>query len=220
MAVSQELPQDTQAFLRKWRERWPHWQIALPFVPRQQQLQAEAWFALLAEWRDAALAGEDATPGLAKLAWWQEELRGWSNGVRRHPLGAVLQKQPVHWQTLADALPALRHREQMRGEPAQALAALQPFAQAAAQAENALWPSTAIAPESWAHLWLAEAAVRGQLGHATHFWHERWPQSIVSAAPARRAHAALLRLQVADAQRGRASSIWRSLWMLWKAARN
>ena len=51
--------------------------------------------------------------GLAKLAWWQEELRGWAKGARRHPLGVRLQKAAVDWNAVADALPALARREEI-----------------------------------------------------------------------------------------------------------
>ena len=94
--------------LDKWRGRWPEWRIAQVFVPEAQRATAEVWFALLQEWTDAAWTGADPTPGFAKLAWWQEELRGWARGLRRHPLGRDLHRRPVPWDALADALPALQ----------------------------------------------------------------------------------------------------------------
>lgn len=95
-------------FIAKWRARWPEWELAMVFVPAAQRPLAEAWFSLLQELADAAWAGADPTPGLAKLAWWQEELGGWSKGARRHPLGVVLQPQAAPWQALGRALPDLR----------------------------------------------------------------------------------------------------------------
>jgi phytoene/squalene synthetase len=133
---------DLDDFLGKWRGRWPEWRIAQVFVPESQRPLVEAWFALLQEWTDAAWAGDDPTPGAAKLGWWSEELRGWSKGLRRHPLGRVLQKQPAPWATLADALPALRAvREPLRAwaSPDDARAALQPLAGALAACEAALF---------------------------------------------------------------------------------
>lgn len=133
---------DIDDFLGKWRGRWPEWRIAQVFVPEAQRPLAEAWFALLQEWTDAAWAGDDPTPGAAKLGWWQEELRGWSKGVRRHPLGRVLQKQPAPWSVLADALPALQAvREPMRGwaSPDDARIALKPLADAIAACEAVLF---------------------------------------------------------------------------------
>lgn len=95
-------------FLDKWRARWPEWRIAQVFVPEAQRALVEAWYTLLQELVDAAWAGRDTAPGFAKLAWWQDELRGWRKGARRHPLGRVLQKQAAPWELLADALPALQ----------------------------------------------------------------------------------------------------------------
>src|SRR5690625_4812742 len=104
------------SFVAKWRERWPEWSVAEAFVEPGQRAVAEAWFALLQEFHEASWSGEDPTPGLAKLAWWHEELEGWAKGVRRHPLGQVLQRQPAHWSALARALNALRAA---RGVPAE-----------------------------------------------------------------------------------------------------
>lgn len=135
---------DLDDFLDKWRGRWPEWRIAQVFVPEPQRPLVEAWFALLQEWTDAAWAGDDPTPGAAKLGWWSEELRGWSKGVRRHPLGRVLQKQPAPWTALADALPALRAvREPLRawGSPDEPRAALKPLADAIAACEATLFGS-------------------------------------------------------------------------------
>jgi phytoene/squalene synthetase len=133
---------DLDDFLGKWRGRWPEWRIAGVFVPEAQRPVAEAWFALLQEWTDAAWAGGDPTPGAAKLGWWSEELRGWSKGLRRHPLGRVLQKQPAPWAALADALPGLLAvREPLRAwaSPDDARAALQPLAGALAACEATLF---------------------------------------------------------------------------------
>ncbi|MBE2212094.1 MAG: hypothetical protein IAE66_10805 [Xanthomonadaceae bacterium] len=107
-----EAASEAASFVDKWRARWPEWGIARVFVPADQRDLAEHWFALLQEWTDAASTNEPA-PGLAKLAWWQEELRGWAKGARRHPLGVRLQKAAVDWNAVADALPALARREEI-----------------------------------------------------------------------------------------------------------
>jgi hypothetical protein len=108
---------DLQDFLGKWRGRWPEWRIAQVFVAEAQRETAEAWFAMLQEWTDAAWAGDDPTPGSAKLGWWREELIGWSKGARRHPLGAVLQKRSAMWAELANRLTALQNvREPLRAD--------------------------------------------------------------------------------------------------------
>lgn len=99
---------DVDEFLQKWRGRWPEWRIAQSFLVAEHRLRAEAWFALLQEFTDAAWGGADPTPGIAKLGWWQEELRGWSKGARRHPLGIALQRVPAPWPALAVGLAGLQ----------------------------------------------------------------------------------------------------------------
>ena len=49
---------DTADFATKWTTRWPEWTIARTFVPAAEHADAEAWFALLQEWGEAAWAGE------------------------------------------------------------------------------------------------------------------------------------------------------------------
>ena len=125
-------------FTGKWRVRWPEWRIGMAFVPDAQRARVQAWFALLDEIGDAAWGGADPTPGLAKLAWWQEELQGWAKGARRHPLAVELQRVDAPWQTLAlalRALPATReHPDQVDGN----LARLQDLALAVAACETTL----------------------------------------------------------------------------------
>lgn len=155
-------PDDTahDGLLDKWRGRWPEWRIAQVFVPEPQRATAEVWFALLQEWTDAAWTGADPTPGFAKLAWWQEELRGWAKGLRRHPLGRDLHRRPVPWAALADALPALQAvREPLAADmhdPA-ALAALKPLIEAAAGSEAALFGGRADSGDVFP--WLAAHAL-------------------------------------------------------------
>ena len=108
MSVDVDVREEASSFVAKWRARWPEWELGMVFVPAAQRPVVEAWFTLLQELSDAALGGGDPTPGLAKLAWWQEELVGWSKGARRHPLGAVLQPHGAPWQALGHALPDLR----------------------------------------------------------------------------------------------------------------
>ncbi|MGY1409589.1 MULTISPECIES: phytoene/squalene synthase family protein [unclassified Luteimonas] len=95
------------SFLGKWRTRWPEWELLTIFVPAPQRGVVAAWFTLLQELGDAAWAGAEPAPGLAKLAWWQEELVGWSRGARRHPLGVTLQRLEAPWEPLGRALAAL-----------------------------------------------------------------------------------------------------------------
>ena len=121
-----------QAFFDKSQTQWPEWALAEVFVPVSQRELARAWLALRGEWADAAWAGVDPVPGAAKLGWWQEELQGWARNAYRHPLGQVLQKQPVDWATLAQALPALAASRVQQGDLGNALRGLEPVAQALA----------------------------------------------------------------------------------------
>lgn len=140
--------QDTQAapgengldsFLDKWRARWPEWAVAQVFVPVAQRPVALAWASLVQELTDAAWGGSDARPGEAKLAWWLEELQGWSKGVRRHPLGIALQRLPASWAALAASLPSLRDSRERPRDDADARAGLRPFADAIATIESQLF---------------------------------------------------------------------------------
>ncbi len=125
------------AALDKWRAHWPEWGVAELFVPQPMREPAVAWFALLDELGQAAWGGQDPAPGMAKLAWWQEELRGWAKGARRHPLGVALQPRPADWNVLADGLSSLRDRDALVGDGT-AMAALLPFAGVAASIEPEL----------------------------------------------------------------------------------
>ncbi len=127
------------SFLGKWRVRWPEWQVAAVFLPAAQRETALAWFALLQECTDAAWGGSEATPGQAKLAWWQEELQGWARGARRHPLATALQAQAAPWTALAATLSALPASRERPRDTDDAIATLQPFAQVLAECEAGLF---------------------------------------------------------------------------------
>ena len=146
--MSIDVRDEAASFVSKWRARWPEWELAMAFVPAERKPRVEAWFTLLQELTDAAWGGGDPTPGLAKLAWWQEELGGWAKGARRHPLGALLQPLPAPWQALGRALPDLRA---LRGDGADAptsaggdMAAGAAFAAAVADCEAALFDGRAV----------------------------------------------------------------------------
>ncbi|WP_234446483.1 phytoene/squalene synthase family protein [Luteimonas sp. MC1750] len=150
MSTDVDVRDGAASFVAKWRARWPEWELGMVFVPAAQRPLVEAWFTLLQELTDAAWGGADPTPGLAKLAWWQEELGGWSKGARRHPLGALLQpRSAVPWLALGRALPDLRA---LRGRDADAAAephgagdvvAGEAFAAAMADCEAALFDGRA-----------------------------------------------------------------------------
>jgi phytoene/squalene synthetase len=194
---------DTADFAAKWTARWPEWAIARTFVPPAEHADAEAWFALLQEWAEAAWAGEEPTPGLAKLAWWEEELRGWTRGLRRHPLGRDLQRRSAPWGPLADALAGLREtREAVRagGDPEVIAARMEGFAIACGACETALFT--------------------GDGAHAARLL-AVWPEA-PAATRARRVHDALVRARLAaGADRLRAPlSPLKVLWTAWRAARH
>jgi len=198
------------AALEKWRANWPEWAIAELFVPHPLRGTAVAWFALLDEFARAAWGGSDPAPGLAKLAWWQEELRGWAKGARRHPLGMALQVHAVDWNRLADALSLLRDRDALVGEGT-AVASTLPFAGVAASVESELFGDTPVEASRLAR------TLRVSTG---------WP--VRGLAPAggakgpvpRRVLDALAELRMVATAKGRSLPRWRLPWVAWLAARS
>jgi hypothetical protein len=236
---------DYEEFLDKWRGRWPEWRIAQTFVHPGQRARAEAWFALLQELTDAAWNGADPTPGIAKLGWWQEELRGWSKGARRHPLGIDLHKSPAPWPSLAAALTSLQAvRESVRSGEAAAVSALaealRPCADAIDACERTLFGETTAEASSAGNaaqqhpsnsagivliglytLW-ASADAPDPVRHAdrARALLAAWPPS--AAVRPRRVYDALIRrrLRAIAAGNGLAPlSPWMTLWTAWRAAR-
>jgi phytoene/squalene synthetase len=203
------------SFIDKWRARWPEWAQAMVFVPAAQRGDVAAWFALLQELTDAAWGGDDPTPGLAKLAWWQEELQGWAKGARRHPLGDELQSRAAPWTTLAHALPALRASRMYPGESAPTHAA-DAFAQAVADCEAALFD----APNARdaAPLVAASLAAEHALLHpGTSAAAPSVPEGAQAATRVRRMQAAMAFARLR--REGRPSPPLRTLFMAWRAAR-
>jgi hypothetical protein len=221
---------DLEDFLGKWRGRWPEWRIAQVFVAQAQRETAEAWFAMLQEWTDAAWAGDDPTPGFAKLGWWQEELVGWTKGARRHPLGLVLQKHNAMWAMLANELTALQAvREPLRAwaEPDAVLPKMQALSSVIAVCEHNLFAAQGTPmPDAFgllaAHaLWHRDEAADAVQAKA-------WAHRLAAIAPQRaesrprRIHDALshARLRrVASDGRTSALSPPAALWRSWRAAR-
>ena len=188
------------SFVDKWRARWPEWGIARVFVRADQRELAEHWFALLQEWTDAASTAEPA-PGLAKLAWWQEELRGWAKGARRHPLGARLQKLPVDWQALAAELPVLARREQVSA------AELSSLAQALSKAEQVLFDEPGDGAQA------IKATLADALGQAAQ-------PNTASSTQGTRPRRVLAAIAAARAANGQSPvSPWGTLRCSWRAAR-
>ena len=236
---------DAQAaadFIAKWRARWPEWAIAEVFLPASRREPAQAWLALLRELCDAAWGGDDPRPGEAKLAWWAGELEGWSRGARRHPLGQVLSSRAASWSALAAALPTLLASRDRPRDSTAAVAAVAPFAVAAAAVEAELHaaPATSTSSGDLASALLAErllhhpdsatplqlmAGDAGATGAG-----QAWAAALLDAWPigapvvrARRLHAMLQRARLAQRARGVAVpaplSRWRTLWRAWRTAR-
>lgn len=226
------------SFVHKWRVRWPEWHVAEVFVPKAERAIALAWAALLQELTDAAWGGSDARPGEAKLGWWMEELQGWARGIRRHPLGLVLQKSAAPWSELAASLPALRNSRERPVDADDAEAQLKPFIAAIAAIESELFSDGADGADTGAdaiatsllHMRLAhhpgEAAplqTLAQVGDnaAVVSWARQLAGrgSMQGATRPRRLWAGLA---LARLRRGEAVlpvSAARALWMSWRAAR-
>lgn len=213
------------SFIEKWRSRWPEWRVAEAFIPPGQRQLAAAWLALLQELTDAAWAGGDATPGLAKLAWWQEELQGWAKGARRHPLGSVLQRQPAPWTELAlalQALPSTREGDADEVRPqlgglSDAIAACDFVLFGAAGQDRAPGAATDVA---LAGLLAERALLTAGRGDATRLL-EQWPAAD-SAPRVRRIQAALAASRLRSLAAGRGGHplvAWRVLPLSWRAAR-
>ncbi|WP_159015234.1 phytoene/squalene synthase family protein [Cognatiluteimonas profundi] len=240
--------QSASAFTAKWQDRWPEWRIAQVFVAPSQHAVALAWFALRQELLDAAWAGSDPRPGEAKLGWWAEELLGWTQGRRRHPLGIVLQRTSAAWSPLATAAIALAATREPARDADEAILRLTPFAEAAIAIDAALLasPQPASATAVVAGLLceqivlLGDAAAPLQLrarqaaavaGHliaeqaVARAWAgevlQRWPPH--GGSRAGRILAALERQRLARFAAGQAAfgpvPRWPTLWTAWRAAR-
>jgi hypothetical protein len=230
--------------LDKWRARWPEWPLAEPFVAPIHRERAIAWFALRDELTHAAWSGADPRPGEAKLSWWAEELQGWSKGVRRHPLGIVLQREPAAWAALAATLPSLLASRERAADLREAFDWLEPFAEGVSTVAATLFGGGDPAPaRSVIAGLLGERALAGgdaaaplqaiaQAGQgaeplaASRLWArtllEAWPLPHGGSVPGR-LHAALVHARLRRYAEGGASDRplpgWRALITAWKAAR-
>jgi hypothetical protein len=211
----------SRAFIDKWRARWPEWNIGQVFLPAKQRDVAFAWFALLQELIDAAWTGDDATPGLAKLAWWSEELQGWAKGARRHPLGASLQPQPAPWSALAAALRSLQATRERSPDIDGLRIGLAPFVEAAARCEALVSGQAHQDPASLLFDLCAERCLLdGDVDAAATLL--RSATAGTASDRARRMQSAFLRERLRNAIAGKpqhAPGAWRSLWQAWRAAR-
>ncbi len=248
--MSEALPPPTpdradalDAFVGKWRARWPEWSVAEVFVSATHRPVALAWAALQQELTDAAWGGSDARPGEAKLLWWHDELQGWALGRRRHPLGAALQRLPAPWSELAAALPSLRDSRERPADGAEAFAQLLPLATAAVVIERALFSDAQVdasAVRLVVSTWLQGRLARdgasavplstlarpvGPDGNADRIaaWRDEllrdWPAAARGTRP-RQLWAAIARARLARGDAGRPLPAWVALWVAWRGARN
>ena len=235
--MSAEVPEgspvvdDGSDFVRKWRGAWPEWAIAEAFVPAAERAIAPWWQALQFELMESAWGGSDARPGEAKLGWWTEELVGWGQGRRRHPLGAALSRRQAPWSDLARALPALVASRSMPGSPAAAWEQVEAPASAAAGVEASLLGTRADArtvAACWLHARLARhpgGAVPSALkdGEPAASWRRellaQWP-SHGGLATTRRLESALARARLSGGDAARPRSPVVTLWTCWRAARD
>lgn len=219
-------PEAADSFIGKWLQRWPEWSIAEAFVPAPQRRTAVAWFALLQELADAAWGGTDPAPGLAKLAWWQEELEGWTAGARRQPLQHGPQRVPAPWAQLGRALATL---PATRGQaPAVSLDALGALVAAISACEAALFEPQATpgdrdaaASAAAGFALLAERALLGAAREEAGWLLAHWPRVPRAALPGR-LHGALLRARLEMLAGGKPVSRmagWRVLTASWRASR-
>lgn len=243
-AAAAERDDALEDFTGKWRARWPEWSVAEVFVPRTQRGTALAWASLQQELTDAAWGGSDAAPGEAKLGWWAEELQGWGQGRRRHPLGLALQRQPAPWKALAVMLPSLRDSRERPGDRNEAFEMLTPLAEAIGAIDLALFgpvpgPSAeaAVAPILSSLLEarlvlqgdaavplsvVARTLARPGEGAAAEWSREllaQWPARGGSTVP-RRLWTALAHTRLQRGDAARPLSPWTALLAAWRGARN
>lgn len=210
-------------FIAKWRTRWPEWRIGMTFVPAEHRAQVEAWFALLDEFGDAAWTGADPTPGLAKLAWWQEELQGWAKGARRHPLSAVLQRVDAPWHTLALALRSLPAARVPSADIGTDLQALGDLGHAIAACESRLFGGQDATPASASAADAALLAMRAMLhgdADTARSLLSRWPGRAAGVRPRRIANVILAGRMQSLVRTGEVRPVagMPMLWRAWRAA--
>jgi phytoene/squalene synthetase len=239
--MSEQLALD--GFLDKWRSRWPEWNVVEVFVPMPRRVVAVAWLALQQELLDAAWAGTEPQPGEAKLGWWIEELQGWSQGRRRHPLGFALQREPAPWLPLAAHLPTLLASREVASNPEQAAGVLATLAEAIDRVGDALFAVSTRDSAVTIHALLAQQILsRGDAAAPLHIrarmgevagelaMARAWATDLLGHWPARRAESRVSRIVVAllqarlrrfTAGHKRSQPLPRlpALWIAWRAAR-
>lgn len=218
-------------FIGKWRTRWPEWQVAETFIPAAQRQVVVAWFALLQEFEDIMNVDGDPLPADAKLGWWAQELRDWSQQRSRHPLGRVLEPLKAPWAELAEALPVVQLIRRQPGSLDDAMAQFAPFARVVAKVEAALFDAPA--PDAHGHQavaaqWLAAraevaGAAAAPVGTELPAWRalllKAWPPALGLSRPRRLwLRLARLRLQRELAGERPVAKPLALLWHSWRGA--
>lgn len=130
-------------FVAKWQRREPEMAQAEPFCAPALRPRYRAWGALVHELREAAFELSDPRVSQVKGQWWAEELVGLAGGRARHPVTGPLAGLAADWAGLAQALLATTLEDSRPADAGQALARLQPLAQALARVEAAVFDAEA-----------------------------------------------------------------------------
>lgn len=224
-AVSDE---DAAAFVAKVRGAWPEWNVVDGFIPAADRPRVEAWQALQFELQEAAWGGSDARPGEAKLAWWGEELLGWGQARRRHPLGVELLRASAPWAALAGALPMLAQSRERPHTSDEAWTQLSHVAEAVNAVEASLLGRPGD-PQAIAVCWLAARLARHPASAVPLDRRDAadWASHLLARAPrrvaghrARRVEFALARSRLRAANPSLPRSPLAALWNGWRAARD
>lgn len=150
----------------KWHRREPEMALAEVFCPPEQRRRHQAWGALLFELREAMFELSDPRVTAVKTGWWAETLQALEAGQGRHPLAEPLSSCAAPWSTLARAVIETPHSESRPESPEQAIAGVQPLADAVTAVESAVFgcaPTDTIARAVAIH-WLLHRLPLG-LGH-------------------------------------------------------
>ncbi|HST27269.1 MAG TPA: squalene/phytoene synthase family protein [Rudaea sp.] len=154
------------SFEQKWLEANPENAIVAVFLPSAQRRLAGAFGCLIHELSSAAFHIREPQVAATKLAWWQQELANAAFGKPSHPVtqtlfdcAGVRESDPALWPALADGALA-----QLDAPGAGTLAALieqlDPFFDAVACAENALFCAGGGNIEADAALWTLSHLLR------------------------------------------------------------
>jgi hypothetical protein len=230
--------------IEKWRAHWPEWPLAEPFV-RRCIANARSRGSRCAM-NSRMPRGAAAIRARARPSWrgGREELQAGARGLRRHPLGNVLQPLPAPWSTLAWSLPALLASRERAGTPMKPLRVIEPFAESVAGVSQTLVRQRQARADGSVALGLLArtrarrrgcgraAGIRGEGGRGRGTGPAaracaaellaRWPPPH-DGSVAGRLHASLVRERLQRFAKGGVSGrplpAWRALLTSWQAAR-